>query len=235
VGNRLSRDDGIGPEVARILVDSDWVAAARRSRTRSVSPPGIGRISLWSSTPRRWASLPARSAGSRSGRAGRRSPQPIPSPYRSSRIPIRSSRATLSSTHSLSLPFVLDRMKGGVGQLILIGVEPADLSLGEGLSPPLSAAATELARILLRNRVDPRYPPLRPSWRGSSYETGSTRSPSSRVERPAPSGIHSPSRSLLFRGGEYAVCRRGEAEGGVSVPVVVVSRRGICRLQEGRG
>ena len=70
------------------------------------------------------------------------------------RIPIRSSRATLSSTHSLSLPFVLDRMKGEVGHLILIGVEPADLSLGEGLSPPLSAAATELARILLRNRVD---------------------------------------------------------------------------------
>ncbi len=134
VGNRLSRDDGIGPEVARILVDSDWVAIdCGPAIENAVGLAARNRPDLLVVVDAAKMGLP---------------------PGSIRRIPIRSSRATLSLTHSLSLPFVLDRMKGEVGHLILIGVEPADLSLGEGLSPPLSAAATELARILLRNRVD---------------------------------------------------------------------------------
>jgi len=134
VGNRLSRDDGIGPTIAQILIDSDWLAIdCGTALENAVGIAARNRPELVVIVDAAKMGLP---------------------PGSIRRLSDRSSGAILASTHSLPLPFVLDRMRGKVGLLVLIGVEPADLSLGEGLSPPVADAAIRLARILLCNRLD---------------------------------------------------------------------------------
>jgi len=134
VGNRLSHDDGIGPTVAQILADSDWLAIDCGTAIENAVGVAVR------NRPELVVVVDAAKMG-------------LP-PGSIRRIPIRSSGAILATTHSLPLPFVLERMRGKVGRLILVGVEPADLSLGEGLSPPVADVALRLARIILKNRLD---------------------------------------------------------------------------------
>jgi len=134
VGSRLSHDDGVGPEVASLLADSDWLAVdCGMSLENSIGIVVRNRPDLVVVVDAAKMGLPRGSIR---------------------RLPVQGSDSLLASTHSLPIPFVLERMREEVGRLVLIGIEPADLSLGEGLSPPVADAAIRLARILLRNRLD---------------------------------------------------------------------------------
>ncbi len=134
VGNRLSRDDGIGPTVAALLADSDWLAIDCGSALENaVGIAARNRPDLVVVVDAAAMGLP---------------------PGSIRRLPSRASDTMLISTHSLPIPFVLERIREEASHLILIGVEPADLSFGEGLTAPLSAAAFRLARIILQNRLD---------------------------------------------------------------------------------
>ena len=65
----------------------------------------------------------------------------------------------LGSTHALPLPFLLSTVRDQVGKIILIGIQPADRSLGEGLTPAVEAGARELLDLLAAGRPQA-IPPL---------------------------------------------------------------------------
>jgi hydrogenase 3 maturation protease len=54
----------------------------------------------------------------------------------------------LVSTHGLPLTFFLDRLGSASGEIVLIGIEPADLSFGEGLSSAVGGAVDRLTEAL---------------------------------------------------------------------------------------
>ena len=64
------------------------------------------------------------------------------------RLPLDGSERMLGSTHGLPLPFLLSTVRDRVGEIILVGIQPADRSLGEGLTPAVRAGAEEAARLL---------------------------------------------------------------------------------------
>jgi len=47
----------------------------------------------------------------------------------------------LVSTHGLPISFFLDRLESAARETVILGIEPADLSFGEGLSIEVNAAA----------------------------------------------------------------------------------------------
>lgn len=70
------------------------------------------------------------------------------------RLPFKESARMLVSTHSIPLPFLLDRIRTVVARVVLIGVEPRELSFGASLSMPVRTAVKELVGFLKRNEVD---------------------------------------------------------------------------------
>jgi hydrogenase 3 maturation protease len=141
VGNRLSHDDGVGPIVAEALSDSDWIAidcgTALENATGLVSREQPGLLVV----------VDAASMGREPGAVFR--------------LSIRAADQMLASTHGLPLSFVLGMIESAAQEVVLIGVEPADLSFGEGLSPAVEAAARTLVATLRHNgpeaipRLDP--------------------------------------------------------------------------------
>ncbi len=135
VGNRLSRDDGVGPIVAERLDDRDeWHAVDCGSAFENVS--GI--------VAREKPDLLLIVDAARMGL----------SPGTIRRLPIDSTDRMLASTHGLPLSFVLARLVEAVDEVVLIGIEPADLSVGEGLSDAVSVAIEGLLVTLRSGRVD---------------------------------------------------------------------------------
>lgn len=67
------------------------------------------------------------------------------------RLPLAHPSAMLGSTHGLPLPFLLSL--SGVSNIVVIGVEPKDRGLGEGLSPEVEEALSRLTEILEAGRI----------------------------------------------------------------------------------
>ncbi len=139
VGNRLSRDDGVGPTIAQELADSDWIAVDCGT--------AIENVAGWvlREQPDILAIVDAAVMGLPSGSVRR--------------LPPGSHNHMLASTHGLPLSFVLDRIGPAAGRIVLLGVEPEELSWGEGLSESVAAAAASLVA-QLRNEVDLNAIPL---------------------------------------------------------------------------
>jgi hydrogenase 3 maturation protease len=70
------------------------------------------------------------------------------------RVPLPARDRMLASTHGLPISFVWERIASAVGRTVLIGIEPGDLSFGEGLSPAVAAAADALVARLRAGGVD---------------------------------------------------------------------------------
>ena len=70
------------------------------------------------------------------------------------RVPLRARDCMLASTHGLPISFVWERIASAVGRAVLIGIEPGDLSFGEGLSPAVAAAADALVSRLRAGDID---------------------------------------------------------------------------------
>jgi len=128
VGNRLSRDDGAGPVLAERLAGSDWTAI-----DCGTSLENVGGV-VARERPGLLVIADAARMGLRPG-AVRRLPRP-------------SVDRMLATTHGLPLKFFLDRLASVANEVVLLGIEPADLSLGEGLSTEVGRAVDRLAEAL---------------------------------------------------------------------------------------
>ena len=60
----------------------------------------------------------------------------------------------LVSTHGLPISFFLDRLESAARETVIIGIEPADLSFGEGLSTEVNAAVEWLVGVLTAGSGD---------------------------------------------------------------------------------
>ena len=128
VGNCLSRDDGVGPAVARKMVASDWLAVDCGTAIENAT--GI--------VSRERPDLLVIVDAARMG---------LP-PGSIRLLSIEGADRMLVTTHGLPLSFVLERVRDVAQKALLIGVEPADLSLGEGLTTPVAQAAGRLVATL---------------------------------------------------------------------------------------
>jgi len=136
VGNRVSGDDGAGPAVAERLGNDDgWHSIDCGLALENAS--GIvarERPDLLVIVDAARMGLPAGSIR---------------------RLPINGTDRMLASTHGLPLAFVIERLAASVvGEIAFIGIEPRDLALGDGLSPPVSAAVDRLVETLRRGEIE---------------------------------------------------------------------------------
>ena len=132
VGNRLSHDDGVGPTVAATLRGTDWIAIdCGTSLENAVGLVARERPDLLILVDAAKMGLPPGSVR---------------------RLPLISTDQMLASTHGLPLPFVLGQIEEPAGESILIGIEPEDMSFGEGLSERVSAAAARVVDLLRAGR-----------------------------------------------------------------------------------
>lgn len=134
VGNRLSHDDGVGPVVAQELDCSDWITIDCGTALENV----VGIVSR--EQPDQLVIVDAAIMDLEPGAV--------------SRLPTQANDRMLASTHGLPLSFVLASMESAASETILIGIEPTDLSFGEGLSSVVETAAQALIELLCQKDLD---------------------------------------------------------------------------------
>ncbi len=139
VGNRLSRDDGLGPNIVERLRGTDWETIDAGTAPENVTGKVRG------IHPDLLVIVDAARMGL--------------SPGSIRRLPSDETDRMLASTHGLPLSFLISQLAGAADRIILLGVEPQDLSLGEGLSPPVQAAVESLAATLKEGKLE-EIPPL---------------------------------------------------------------------------
>jgi hydrogenase 3 maturation protease len=134
IGNPLRRDDGVGLWVAEQMQGSGWeVIPAGPSVENSL---GL----LRRLAPALLVVVDAAEMG-------------LP-PGSVRRLPIVEAERMLGSTHGLPLPFLLSMVRDQVGKIVLIGIQPADRSLGEGLTPEVHAGAENLVALIIAGRPE---------------------------------------------------------------------------------
>jgi len=145
IGNPLRRDDGVGL----------WVAERMRGTGWEVVPAGQGVENALGIVRRLSPDLLVVVDA-----AEMRLP---PGSFR--RLPLAEGTRMLGSTHALPLPFLLSTVRDRVGEIVLIGIQPADRSLGEGLTPAVERGAEELLALLRAGELPP-FPSYAPSGEG---------------------------------------------------------------------
>jgi len=134
IGNPLRRDDGVGLWVAERMTGTDWeVIPAAQSVENALGL--VRRLA-----PDLLVVVDAAEMGLSAGRVRR--------------LPIEAGERMLGSTHALPLPFLLSTVRDRVGEIVLIGIQPADRSLGEGLTPPILAAGEDLVAVLRHGHLE---------------------------------------------------------------------------------
>lgn len=128
IGNRLSRDDGVGPVLAEQLLGSDWLAMDCGTSLENAA----GIVSR---------ERPGQLVIADAARMG------LP-PGEVRRLPPPAVDRMLASTHGLPISFFLDRLASAARDTTILGIEPADLSFGEGLSPEVRRAVRRLVEVL---------------------------------------------------------------------------------------
>ena len=97
------------------------------------------------------------------------------------RLPLKKGAEMLGSTHGLPLSFLLSVVH--VPEVMLIGIQPKEYGLGEGLSPEVRAAAEALIHLLRENRehdiseLDLKKNEPQPKKRGDPLETSRISAP----------------------------------------------------------
>lgn len=125
VGNPLARDDGVGVWVAERFRKEGWLSVPVRQAPENF----IGKLRKLA--PELTVVVDAVEMGLEPGEIRR--------------IPLREDRALWGSTHSLPLPSFFVHVPGRV---VFVGIQPKELSLGEGLSPEVEAGARRLLELL---------------------------------------------------------------------------------------
>ena len=129
LGNPLGRDDGVGLYVASVLRAPDWIAIPAQSLENV-----LGKVEK--AEPEKLVIVDAAEMG-------------LP-PGTVRRLPLEESAKMLGSTHGLPLSFLLSFVR--VREVVLIGIQPKEYGIGEGLSPEVRTAADSLIRLLQENR-----------------------------------------------------------------------------------
>ncbi len=128
IGNPLRRDDGVGLWVAEKMRGTGWkVIAAGQSVENALGTVRRLAPDLLVVVDAAEMSLPPGSVRC---------------------LSLDQSERMLGSTHALPLPFLLATVRDRVGEIVLVGIQPADRSLGEGLAPPVEAGARDLLDLL---------------------------------------------------------------------------------------
>ncbi len=129
LGNPLGRDDAVGFYVASTFRAPDWVAI-----------PAQNLENVWGivekEKPEKLVIVDAADMG-------------LP-PGSIRRLPLTEGAEMVGSTHGLPLSLFLSLAK--VQEVVLIGIQPRDYGVGEGLSPEVQAAAHLLGQLLQENR-----------------------------------------------------------------------------------
>lgn len=129
LGNPLGRDDGVGFYVASTFRAPGWLAI-----------PATTLENVWGiierEKPEKLVIVDAAEMG-------------LP-PGSIRRLPLKEGAEMIGSTHGLPLSLLLSLAK--VNEIVLIGIQPKEYGVGEGLSPELQSAATFLARLLQENQ-----------------------------------------------------------------------------------
>ena len=129
VGNPLGRDDGVGVYVAQAL------SGAPGWRVIPAGPfleNALGLVKR--ERPELLVIVDAANMG-------------LP-PGEFRRLPLESAPRMLGSTHGLPLDFLLGLLKDAAREVTLVGIQPRDLSLGQGLTPEVRKGADELISLL---------------------------------------------------------------------------------------
>ncbi|MBU1050589.1 hydrogenase 3 maturation endopeptidase HyCI [Candidatus Bipolaricaulota bacterium] len=134
VGNRLSHDDGVGPVVAQALIDSDWIAIDCGTALENA----MGIVSR--EQPDLLVIVDAATMDKEPGAF-----------YL---LPIAAQDCMLASTHGLPLSFVLGTIEHSAKETVLVGVQPEDMSFGEGLSSSVEASSKQLVKLLRGHRLN---------------------------------------------------------------------------------
>ncbi|MEW6216785.1 MAG: hydrogenase 3 maturation endopeptidase HyCI [Candidatus Bipolaricaulota bacterium] len=139
IGNPLRRDDGVGLWVAEKMRGTGWeVIAAGQSVENAL---GI----VLRRSPDLLVVVDAAEMG-------------LP-PGSVRCLPLDQSERMLGSTHALPLPFLLSTVRDRVGEIVLVGIQPADRSLGEGLTSEVCMGADNLVALLVEGRWKRILPP----------------------------------------------------------------------------
>ncbi|HAF71171.1 TPA: hydrogenase 3 maturation endopeptidase HyCI [Candidatus Acetothermia bacterium] len=135
VGNPLGRDDGVGVYVAHALSGAPgWTAIpVGPSLENALGLVERGRPKLLVIVDAADMGLP-------------------PGGFR--RLSFKSAPRMLGSTHALPLDFLLGLLRGAAREVALVGIQPRDLSLGEGLTPEVRKGADELIPLLQRVELE---------------------------------------------------------------------------------
>jgi hydrogenase 3 maturation protease len=134
VGNRLSHDDGVGPVVAQALADSDWIAIDCGTSLENAT----GIVSR--EQPDLLVIVDAATMDKKPGEFFL--------------LPIAAKDRMLASTHGLPLSFVLGNIESSAKETVLIGIQPDDMSFGEGLTEPVEASAQVLISLLRHSYLE---------------------------------------------------------------------------------
>lgn len=170
VGNPLRRDDGVGVWVAQRMHGTGWQAIPAGQSVENA----LGVVRRLA--PDLLVVVDAAEMGLPAGTVRR--------------LPVEGSARMLGSTHGLPLPFLLATVLDHVKEIVLVGIQPQDRSLGEGLTPPVRAAAAGLVTHL-RDGTAADIPPLACA--------GDAPSPPGKTEKAARGDR--PNRPLLEGGG----------------------------------
>ncbi len=131
LGNPLGRDDGVGFRVAEALQGSDWLSIPTTALENVL---GV----VEKKKPEKLVIVDAAEMG-------------LP-PGTIRRLPLTSCEKMWGSTHGLPLPFLLSLAQAK--EVVVIGIQPKEYGMGEGLSPEVAEAAQRLVRLLLENREE---------------------------------------------------------------------------------
>jgi len=135
VGNPLGRDDGVGVYVAQALAGvSGW---------RTI-PAGLALENALGLVERERPELLVIVDAADMGLP--------PGSFR--RLPLAQADGMLGSSHALPLGLLAGIIQRAVREVVLVGVQPADLSLGEGLSPEVKKGADELISLLRAGKLE---------------------------------------------------------------------------------
>ncbi|MDO5845964.1 MAG: hydrogenase 3 maturation endopeptidase HyCI [Methanocorpusculum sp.] len=134
VGNTLSTDDGAGPAAAKRLASRGFTAF-----DCGTAPENFCGV-LRSARPDVLAVIDAAGMALPAGAVRRIPPEKI---------------AEVSiGTHMLSLGFFLSYVQELCGRAVILGIQPADLSEGEGLTAAVSEAVETVCRAVEEGRID---------------------------------------------------------------------------------
>jgi len=134
IGNELLGDDGVGPYIAQSLKGPDLLAL-----DCGTVPENFTSL-VKKYQPKQLIIVDAAELGL------------PPGEYR--RLPLEEADTMFSSTHTIPISALISYLEEWCGEIILIGIQPKSLQLGQGLSREVQAGAEQLLALLKNGAIE---------------------------------------------------------------------------------